>query len=676
MTIQPTLGPYASRDLLSSYDVANALNQLSNQLSGLLQTGGAVLTRAQWLTTVAGPNPPLFVNTSGFYLIGDGGGAPHKLVNSQPNHDACFKTLDNYWYEMVMEMNQLHIHQFGAKKMPNFAVQPTDPAYDNYQYWLAADKYIDAKSYGGCSLRFDPGDYYFKISGIHMKRRAYTIEAGLNTRIRTPVGQDGLITNYHYSIGHDGTWYANNMQVFVGSYIVKKATQNGPGNAYRCIVQGTTSASGDTLSGNNPASTYTDGTAQFKFEEFVGPGSPKDYCINDVGADLSNIKNIAFWSFWTRGVDPYRSTTLAGSTYYDAGMLCKCPTRWENISVTGYNGASIVHAGNGDEDFTGPGLSDGSRGVGLTGFYCGRDGLRTGGAEGNACTFLDINTGFCGSTGLNEGGFLGNDIGSIQDQFSGSAAAMREYPTATLYNGYQWIARVWMLGVDTKPPYINEEPGAGTNHAWTRWAGDGTWGVSANIVGHIAGNTLTIESVTNGALAIGNMIAGSGVRAGTTLTAGSGTTWTTSGATQTVGAGTAIRAMDMSGSSGPSYPDWTPTQQFYYGGAWVVRNYNARVTVRWSYIEGGSQPAQPSLRTLVLGGMLNQLIDYSKGATVWQDGSWSNLSGVKMITTFGAPGGTNYDVGTFAVNNQDNSGVPSLYQFYAGAWHSIAGNRP
>jgi hypothetical protein len=639
-------------------------------------TGDPGLSRAQaQITSFA--SPPNVIRTTGFYTPGDGGGGPHVKVGSAPtNHSAWFQTADLSIYELMMEMNQLNIHQFGAKKMPNSNVQPTDPTYDNYQYWLAADKYIDAKGYAGCTLQFWPGsDYYFKTA-IHMKRRAYNIKAGINTRIRTPVGIDGLITNYHYSIGHDGTWYANDAEYFVGSYIVKRNGQSGAGNAYRCTVHGFAAHTGDTLSGNNPAATYTDGTAQFKFEEFVGPGSPKDYCLNDVGADLSEIESIAFWSFWAGGVDPWETTTSVGSTYLDAGILCKCPTRWRNISVTGYNGAGVVHSGNSDYLFTGPGLSDGSRGEGLTAFYCGKAGLLTGGAEGNACTFADINTGFCGVAGIDEASFLGNVYTGCQDQFSGTNNVVRQHPIATLYNGYQWIGRIWAFGVESKPAFINEEPGDGGNHAWTKWAGDGTWGVSANIVGHIAGNTLTVESVTNGALAIGNMIAGSGVRAGTTLTAGSGTSWTTSGAAQTVGAGTAIRAMNMSGSSGGSYPDWTPTQIFDAGGAFVVRNFNSRVTFTWNYNEGGGMPAQVLVRTLVLGGQLNQLIDYSRGATIWQDGSWSTVSGVKMISTFGTPSGTNYDVGTFAVNTQDNSGVPSLYQFYAGAWHSIAGNRP
>lgn len=61
----------------------------------------------------------------------------------------------------------------------------------------------------------------------------------------------------------------------------------------------------------------------------------------------------------------------------------------------------------------------------------------------------------------------------------------------------------------------------------------------AVIVGSISGTTLTVASVTSGALAINQALFGTGVTAGTVITAGSGTTWTVN-LLQTVATGTTI----------------------------------------------------------------------------------------------------------------------------------------
>jgi hypothetical protein len=63
--------------------------------------------------------------------------------------------------------------------------------------------------------------------------------------------------------------------------------------------------------------------------------------------------------------------------------------------------------------------------------------------------------------------------------------------------------------------------------------------VPAQIVGHITGTTLTVESVGSGAVAINQMIGGEGVAAGTKITGGSGTSWTVN-TSQTVPNGTTL----------------------------------------------------------------------------------------------------------------------------------------
>jgi hypothetical protein len=654
-------------------------------------TGDPGLSRAQAIST-SFSSPPNVIRTTGYYNPGDSGGGLHIKVTAPPTgHTAYFQTGDGSYYELAMEMNYLHIHQFGAKKMASFNTIPSDASFDNYQYWLKADKYIDAKGLAGCTLQFDPGYYYFGISGIHMKRRPYTVKGALShsgTFIRTPMGVDGFVTNYIWSLGHDYTYYGNNTDYFVGAAIWKTDGQTGSGNLYRCVTAGRSASSGDALNGNSTSTTYTDGTAQFRFEKNVGPGTPYDYCIGgNIGCDYGAIKDMNFWSFWNPGSSdptenkwPNQNVNVAGTPTYDCGMLIKNAFMVEQCSITQYSGMGAAVIANGDTEITAPGLADNINMNGVFIFYCGKDGLHTGGNNANASTYININTGFCGRAGIYEASFLGNSYNSCQDQFSGNGYSQRQYPTATLYNGNYWIARMWIEGVESKPPYIGEEPGAGTNHAWTLWAtlpdGGGTPnGVSTRFTGSISGNTLTVSAVASGALAIGNMISGTNVRAGTTLTGGSGTSWTTSGATQTA-ASTSMIGMNLSSAGGTNWPDWSPTQQYDAGGPFITRNVNARNTFNWMYIEGSSAIAQPGPNALVLGGILNSLTDYTRGATIWQDGQWSHVNFVDIGTSFGTPATGNFKDGAIRINTQPGSGNPYAWEWYNSAWHTWGGTRP
>jgi hypothetical protein len=57
---------------------------------------------------------------------------------------------------------------------------------------------------------------------------------------------------------------------------------------------------------------------------------------------------------------------------------------------------------------------------------------------------------------------------------------------------------------------------------------------NAVVMAHMAGNTLTIDSVISGAVGINSFVGGNGVNNGTQITAGSGTSWTVNGAGQTI----------------------------------------------------------------------------------------------------------------------------------------------
>jgi hypothetical protein len=87
---------------------------------------------------------------------------------------------------------------------------------------------------------------------------------------------------------------------------------------------------------------------------------------------------------------------------------------------------------------------------------------------------------------------------------------------------------------------------------------------NAVVTGSISGTTLAVSGVQDGALAIGQSLYGSGVTAGTTITAGSGTLWTVS-PSQTVASGSTISAtaltLPITSATAP-----TTTQAYYVSG--------------------------------------------------------------------------------------------------------------
>jgi hypothetical protein len=104
-------------------------------------------------------------------------------------------------------------------------------------------------------------------------------------------------------------------------------------------------------------------------------------------------------------------------------------------------------------------------------------------------------------------------------------------------------------------------PGAGQvrlttpNAAGTPNMNDGPFGAIFN--GSITTNTLTVNSVSQGALGIGQIVTGVGVAANTVITAGSGTTWTVS-QSQTVGSEAMVSTIPTP-STDPVGLWWTDT---------------------------------------------------------------------------------------------------------------------
>jgi hypothetical protein len=154
---------------------------------------------------------------------------------------------------------------------------------------------------------------------------------------------------------------------------------------------------------------------------------------------------------------------------------------------------------------------------------------------------------------------------------------------------------------------------------------------------------LTVSAVASGTIAIGNMIASaesvtSGrVRPGTKITAGSGTSWTVDGATQTVASGS-INAMGLTSAGGGDYPDWTATKVFEVTGPFCGNNVNARNKFDNMYIEGGSVTAWPGPRDTVFGGLQQGSVDRTRGALILDDNAWSYLQAFGLRVSPGGGG--------------------------------------
>lgn len=68
----------------------------------------------------------LFVETAGYSLVGDGGGALYKRVSSEPSHAGKFQSADGAWWELAERIP--NVYQFGAK------IDGVTDDTDAYQY--------------------------------------------------------------------------------------------------------------------------------------------------------------------------------------------------------------------------------------------------------------------------------------------------------------------------------------------------------------------------------------------------------------------------------------------------------------------------------------------------------------------------------------------------------------
>jgi hypothetical protein len=626
-------------------------------------TGDPGLTAAQVAATTF-TTPPTALRTTAYSTLGDVGGGLYVLVGTQPSFPGYIMSTGPsgpIYYQLVPEHGEINIAQFGAIPMINHLTQPADGATDDsYAAFVAADKYIANHVYGsvtpgGLTLRIPAGIWY--ISKMHqLKRKAYDIRGGsmLGTYIRYPAYGDAFGVSYTWSCGRDYTVFGGSSPVIPGMYLYKTNLQASPGNVYVCTVGGTLAASGDPLIGSDPTATYTHGTAQFKYVKNVGPTSAYDYDITSTNfAENSSIENMTLWSFWDpasgnapNNLYPDQKLDIAGQPVYNCGIIMRARARCRNLVFLGPQGYGIAIIANGDRTIKGAGNTNGWELTHIVGSGCGKALIHVSNSDGNAGSARHIDSQFAGRMGMEDFSFLGNNWTDTQSDNDGSQnSRFRQYPGGALYNGFGWRARLPTLGIELWPNYVAEEPGgpalSGPTIPWIRFYGSGNDGISAKFTGSITGNTLTVSAVASGTIAIGNMIASaesvtSGrVRPGTKITAGSGTTWTVDGATQTVTSGL-INAMGLGGAGGGEFPDWTPTKVFEPTGAWGSNSVNARN--RWSgmYIEGGSVPAQPGPRDTVIGGLQQGDVDRTRGALILDDNAFNYL---KAFGVYVSPGG-------------------------------------
>jgi hypothetical protein len=631
------------------------------------------MAQAKGVSVPSGASGPLWIKTLGYNNVADRGGDTYQRVISAPTaHTAWFQSADGAYWEKMYTGEDLRIEQFGAIEMHLWSTMPSVGADDDsYPAFLAADKYIDAKSLGGVTLKLGPGLWYLSRA-VNLRRRPYIIKGhigaggGANTTIiRTAPYIDAFVINYHWGTGHDLVQTIGNFQYRKGIGVWKQTGQPFEGHVYRCTYPvdnfGERSGTGDPLTGTDPTVEITWGDCKFKWEAYIGPPTSQfpdapDYSIVGDGQQADNmvIQDLLIYSFWDprsplndRNKWPNQVPDASGTPQYFCGVLGRARCSVRNVWAFACQSFGVAFAADGGHLLTGPGNVNGWHADHIVAYYNGYAGLCADGSDANAgvCTYLDtIQNGYAG---LLEYSFLGNNYFSFQSAYDGLSQALRQYPTTVRYNGYYWLSRQWTNGVETSPAYTNEEPGGPTaNNAWVLYGGDGTPGVAANVTGSIAGTTLTVTAFTAGtqaSLAVGYMISGTSVRPGTKITSGSGTTGSfgLSGAAQTVSS-RAIRVMEMSNdgttSNGGDFADWNATQTYHPGGAWLTLDFNAWNAYFGMYIEGATPPAQICNRDVVWGGPCNP-VERSRGGLVYSN-SEGGMSPYSINNQWNSPTGT------------------------------------
>jgi hypothetical protein len=602
-------------------------------------TGDPSLTRAQAIATTFS-SPPNTIRTTGYAAVGDNGGHLHKKIGSLPasplTNVGTFTTADGTNYLMVPDGTEVHVNAFGASPRAgdsDFAVDSLT-AFNNCRDWILAYA-TPAGTAGTTGITMVLDGYYYLSKAFYTGGGNFSIKGqSQDSRITTPWPYDQIIvqgaTSGSNTFGREGFTYTSSFPIFLGQRV------NVGNHVYVAVVAGTPSGT------SPPSGTGTgqvDGTVVWNYERELTYAETQPRFFEGTIENLTVASN---WSAFTPHSNNTEATkpsddqtNLATEGAYFCGILSRTRCTIRNVKYFGQPGMGIAFAGGGDPFLRGPGNVDDWRVEHIGGGFLAWNGFHVGQFNGNAGVALDIDTQWIGAFGIANFAFLDNKFFGTQHDGDGQYnRGFSKYPTSVGHRGYQWMARLPVLGVENTPFYVGEEPGAAPvslRRPWYRWDGDGTINF-ATITASISTTTLTVTAKTGTNLNVGTAIYDGGVSAGTKITAlgtGTGGTGTyTINNSQTV----ASTTMHADVSSDPNFAPWSPTQRYMPGGAYGNNNFNNRSVVIGTYMESGTWPIQPGVNDIIEGSLLQGFYDRTKGAAICDAGVWQ--TSVKMQSMF------------------------------------------
>jgi hypothetical protein len=615
-------------------------------------------------------------------------------------------------WELIPERTEIWLEQAGAKSPTNFNAQDNDcyPCFRAIDKFAKA-KGLTGYTLRVCErLYFSSKAWQFKRITTKVKGTSNGSGPGSNgTTIRFPVDQCGLITNYKWGMGHDymmalPNWdFTNPLPSYrdgaIGRGICVYTGANGgvpDGSVYRIVGAGTSPSNGAAgITSTTPGVDITWGTIKLRYEgnlitDPVPGGGTMDY---DCGADDNSsagacvFENLQLWGFFD-GIDN------GLWKLNNAGIVMRIRGHVNNVFALGWAGHGIAAVADGDPTLSGPGNTNGTYIEHCSAYWNGKDGIHLGWSNGNCVVVICADVSSNGRWGIADWGFLGNSITGVESAYDGRQfASARQYYGQCQYQGWMYLSKLPNLGASPGwPAYINENPATDSN-AWVKYYKTANEDL-VNAEQVVTGTTGATGWITLGAAVSGKQTwTAAGVGAGAPV-------WyrITDGANYEVGAadfyptgfggatadtlhrgpkpqaraGGGVVASSLPMDARGIYPlltltgsatikaicvaenwqesaAWQPEVRFEPNGAYSTVTIAARSVWQYIYIEGGTNPAQWCWPTLVLGGMLNNSYEKSRGVIAIDDGAWTALSvktgaimpdnsGANQIVSFGSGG--------------------------------------
>jgi hypothetical protein len=675
------LGPYHSKDLMSPYDVANALNTLNNQIgSGGGGGGGASVSSANFVSTLALGKTTMFpavvdggpewVITKGYAAIDDNGGMLSTRISSPPTGTTAgtWSSADGQLWLYVLTGTEVHVNAFGASRRAgdsDFAVDSLQ-AFKDCRDWILRHC-VGAANYTGVTLVFD--GYYYCSKAFSTGNGNYNVKGqSRDSRITTPWPYDQIIVQGGSSFGREGWAYTSAFPIYYGQRV-------SVGNhIYVAVTPGTPTLNGSTA----PSGTglgQIDGTVIWNYER------EKTFDEQQTGAFNGTIERLTVASNWS-AFTPHSHNTeatkpsddqnnLATEGAYFAGILGRSRCTLREVSYFGQPGMGLAFVGDGDPYIRGPANVNDWRIDRCGGGFLAWNGIHIGLSDANAGVAIDIDSVDCGAFGIANFAFLDNKFYGTQHDGDGQFfRGFSKYPTSAVHRGYHWMVRLPELGVDNLPLYLNEEPGAAPvslRKPWIRWEGDGTISY-ASISGFMSGNVLNVTAKTGSNLNVGSVIYDGGISGLVKISSfGTGTGGNGSYNVTGSGAGASISptTFHVDTFDDGNYAPWDPTQRYMPGGSHGNNSFNNCGTVFGQYNESGTWPAQYGVKDIVIGTILQGLYDTTRGNLVLEAGVWrrsvmaearySSDTGVKFRTV---------GIGAVPVDGQQSARADSPVLFY------------